>query len=627
MYRINTFFFTVIQSLILIDGIKQSNVKQAVMAFKAIGKTIKNPVISRICNTIIKPMGMLRRQKNIIKNFNYGFEKGGKKIMKIGHNFGARSVKYLGEQGIQKHKLSAVVKDSINLIRKDSKKTFQKTPAAQMNRKQFRPIAKRSTEQQRGNELRSLINMAFKNKSFMPLLFSTSLGTMMLAQPATVYSDNDLADNDNFKTIFDPVNIVKDNFDPKNIEIIKNQRHPNIFEETNGEKFFLAKTLYKPGVNIIETPKNLLFSETLALYLSENIEQDHLYIDMNKTVNIAKIFDRNPDFWAYFLHELILHRTKMGETDKNFTYVFENFSQNVENLKDKEGDKVFTVTRITDFVNQLSTRLPEVTILVVLKDLDASKAFLSHNKGCTGYSKKLIQLKSKPFANINQEKQSVPSVDTLNIPETKLESLKVKDEKSVKINTHPEKLVSGTNAMNYEGKIEVFFGPMFSGKTSELIRRVNKHRANKQEVLVVNYSKDSRYSDKDVCATHDRIMLNAHKVNKLNQIDDMVENYDVIAVDEAQFFDDLVHYAEKWANIGKTVIVAALDATFQMKPFGKISELLPQAENVQKLHAICLDCGNTASFTRRTTKARKIKQIGNEDIYKPVCRKCFFKDR
>jgi len=179
--------------------------------------------------------------------------------------------------------------------------------------------------------------------------------------------------------------------------------------------------------------------------------------------------------------------------------------------------------------------------------------------------------------------------------------------------------------MNYEGRIEVVFGPMFSGKSSELIRRVRRHQIAKKECLVLNYAKDTRYTDSDACCTHDKNMLKATRINLLSQVDSLVENQDVVAIDEGQFFDDLVYHAEKWANQGKIVIIAALDATFEMKPFGNICELLPLAESVKKLSAVCLDCGEKASFTKRVTNDKEIELIGHLDIYKPVCRKCFHK--
>lgn len=96
-----------------------------------------------------------------------------------------------------------------------------------------------------------------------------------------------------------------------------------------------------------------------------------------------------------------------------------------------------------------------------------------------------------------------------------------------------------------------------------------------------------------------------------------------MAIDEGQFFPDIVEISEKLANEGVVVIIAALDGTFQRKPFNKILSLVPLAEQVTKLSAVCIDCGKEAAFTRRTVASQEVELIGGEESYKPVCRKCF----
>ena len=97
-------------------------------------------------------------------------------------------------------------------------------------------------------------------------------------------------------------------------------------------------------------------------------------------------------------------------------------------------------------------------------------------------------------------------------------------------------------------------------------------------------------------------------------------------VDEGQFFPDLVEYVEKWANRGKIVIVAALDANYKREPFGNVIELLPLAETIKKLSAVCLDCGKKASFSKRITENKTEKLIGGLNEYKVVCRPCYYKN-
>lgn len=99
--------------------------------------------------------------------------------------------------------------------------------------------------------------------------------------------------------------------------------------------------------------------------------------------------------------------------------------------------------------------------------------------------------------------------------------------------------------------------------------------------------------------------------------------YDVIAIDEGQFFPDVVEYSEEAANKGHVVIIAALDGDFRRKPFGRVLELIPMAERVDKLTAVCMTCFTDAAFTKRTVAATQIELIGGAEAYKPVCRACF----
>jgi len=105
-----------------------------------------------------------------------------------------------------------------------------------------------------------------------------------------------------------------------------------------------------------------------------------------------------------------------------------------------------------------------------------------------------------------------------------------------------------------------------------------------------------------------------------------LDEFEVIAIDEAQFFSDIVEKSELFCNSGKIVIIAALDGTFERKPFGRILELIPLAEQVQKLSAVCFSCGKDACYTKRLSDCKEIELIGGEEMYKPVCRGCFFKE-
>lgn len=173
------------------------------------------------------------------------------------------------------------------------------------------------------------------------------------------------------------------------------------------------------------------------------------------------------------------------------------------------------------------------------------------------------------------------------------------------------------------GSIQLVLGPMFSGKSSEMSRRIRRHIIARRPSLVIKYRKDLRYEGSEsAVVTHDAVRLTAQPATRLADVDDIVDAYQVIGVDEGQFFDDVVEYAEKWANMGKTVIIAALDGDFKRKPFGRVLELVPMAEDVVKLNAVCTSCGLNAAFTKRTTSDDAIEVVGGADMYRAACRAC-----
>ena len=131
------------------------------------------------------------------------------------------------------------------------------------------------------------------------------------------------------------------------------------------------------------------------------------------------------------------------------------------------------------------------------------------------------------------------------------------------------------------GKIQLILGPMFSGKSTELIRRLKRFQVAKYDVLIVKYAKDVRYDEYGI-STHDRQTLPAVAATSLTELTETAKTYDVIGIDEGQFFPD-VAWAEDMANIGKVVLIAALDGTYQRKPFQNIMNLVPLAENITKL--------------------------------------------
>lgn len=175
------------------------------------------------------------------------------------------------------------------------------------------------------------------------------------------------------------------------------------------------------------------------------------------------------------------------------------------------------------------------------------------------------------------------------------------------------------------GWIEVVCGSMFSGKTEELIRRLNRARIAKQKVEIFKPEVDTRYDETDV-VSHDSKAIASIPVQNASQILFYTDDFEVVGIDEAQFFgDELVSVCNELANRGKRVIVAGLDMDFMGKPFGPIPALLATAEYVTKVHAICIRCGNLANYSHRTVKNDKLVMLGETDSYEPLCRHCYNK--
>jgi len=175
------------------------------------------------------------------------------------------------------------------------------------------------------------------------------------------------------------------------------------------------------------------------------------------------------------------------------------------------------------------------------------------------------------------------------------------------------------------GCIEVICGSMFSGKTEELIRRLKRAQFANQKIEIFKPTVDTRYSDEDV-VSHDLHKIPCKPIKdpkRMLKVDDDVE---VVGVDEAQFFgEELVAVAQELANRGKRVIIAGLDTDYLGKPFGPMPDLMAIAEDVQKVHAICVKCGNLANHSHRLSRSRKLVVLGEKDVYEPLCRSCYLK--
>ena len=175
------------------------------------------------------------------------------------------------------------------------------------------------------------------------------------------------------------------------------------------------------------------------------------------------------------------------------------------------------------------------------------------------------------------------------------------------------------------GRIEVVCGSMFSGKTEELIRRLRRAQFAKQRVEIFKPAIDVRYSEEDV-VSHDQKHIQSTPIESSASILLLTSNIDVVGIDEAQFFDmGLVDVCNELAYRGVRVIIAGLDMDFQGKPFGPMPQLMAIAEDVTKVHAICMRCGSLAQYSHRTIAGDKLVVLGETERYEPLCRECYNK--
>ena len=182
-----------------------------------------------------------------------------------------------------------------------------------------------------------------------------------------------------------------------------------------------------------------------------------------------------------------------------------------------------------------------------------------------------------------------------------------------------------TNKPNNSGWIEVICGNMFSGKTEELIRRLRRAEIARLNVAIFKPKIDTRYEEGNI-VSHNHLKLKSLLVESATEIAPLSKNADVVGIDEVQFFDDaIIITAKDLAASGKRVIIAGLDTDFRGVPFGPMPGIMCEADYLDKLQAICIVCGNPASYTQRLTKEAAQVVIGETDIYEARCRHCFEK--
>ncbi|XP_077527013.1 thymidine kinase, cytosolic-like isoform X2 [Haemaphysalis longicornis] len=159
-----------------------------------------------------------------------------------------------------------------------------------------------------------------------------------------------------------------------------------------------------------------------------------------------------------------------------------------------------------------------------------------------------------------------------------------------------------------KGQIQLIIGPMFSGKTTELMRRLKRYEIANHKCLIVKQA------------------MAAVKATTLIDLRDMMSDFRIIGIDEGQFFPDIVEFAEDMAEAGKIVVIAALDGTYQRQGFPNILTLVPLSESVIKLSAVCMLCFAEAAYTKRRGCEKEVEVIGGADKYMAVCRACYSED-
>ena len=182
-----------------------------------------------------------------------------------------------------------------------------------------------------------------------------------------------------------------------------------------------------------------------------------------------------------------------------------------------------------------------------------------------------------------------------------------------------------TGEAHRPGRIEVVCGSMFSGKTEELIRRMRRAQFARQRVEIFKPAIDVRYSEEDV-VSHDQKHIQSTPIDSSASILLLSSDIDVVGIDEAQFFDDgIVDVCNQLANRGVRVIVAGLDLDFKGVPFGPMPQLCAIADEVTKVHAICVRCGALAYVSHRIVAGDKQVLLGEKQEYEPLCRECYAK--
>jgi len=181
------------------------------------------------------------------------------------------------------------------------------------------------------------------------------------------------------------------------------------------------------------------------------------------------------------------------------------------------------------------------------------------------------------------------------------------------------------NNCSNSGYLELIIGPMYAGKSTELLRIINRYKCLNKKICVINHSFNNRYGSTGLTTHNKTIFEQCLIVEKLEGLDNdsAILETDVIIIEELQFFEDAFEYVVKWCDSGKIVICAGLDGDYLRNPFGDVLRLIPHSDKVTKLNSLCKKCGDgtLAHFTKRIVSSAETTLVGSDEIYEAVCRK------
>jgi thymidine kinase len=179
--------------------------------------------------------------------------------------------------------------------------------------------------------------------------------------------------------------------------------------------------------------------------------------------------------------------------------------------------------------------------------------------------------------------------------------------------------------MMNQGYLELIIGPMYAGKSTELIKKINVYQFLEKKMVAINHKINNRYGTEGISTHNNTIYDNCLIFEKLKDFekDPIFQETEIIIIEELQFFEDAFETISKWCDIDKKKVIAAgLDGDFERKPFGDVLRLIPYANNVKKINALCTICkdGTQACFSKRITKSKDKTLVGSKDVYVAVCR-------